>query len=66
MAKKPKHPDQKFELESALVTRLLEALGLSGVLSDPKKTYGRETGADVEVRLAARTKTAIAIRACLQ
>ncbi len=46
-------PD-KFELECALVTRLLEALGLPGVPSDPKKTYGRETGADVEVRLAAR------------
>jgi hypothetical protein len=46
-------PD-KFELECALVTRLLEALGLSGVPSDPKKTYGRETGADVEVRLGAR------------
>lgn len=44
----------KFELECALVTRLLEALGLPGVPSDPKKTYGRETGADVEVRLAAR------------
>jgi len=54
MTKKPKHPDQKFGLESALVTRLLEALGLSGALSDPKKTYGRETGADVEVRFAAR------------
>ena len=46
-------PD-KFELECSLVTRLLEALGLPGVPSDPKKTYGRETGADVEVRLAAR------------
>ncbi len=44
----------KFEFECALVTRLLEALGLPGVPSDPKKTYGRETGADVEVRLASR------------
>lgn len=44
----------KFETECALVTLLLEALGLPGVSSDPKKTYGRETGADVEVRLPAR------------
>jgi hypothetical protein len=42
----------KFELECALVTRLLAVLGMPGVLSDPRNTYGRETGADVEVRLA--------------
>jgi hypothetical protein len=40
----------KFELECALVTRLLAVLGMPGVLSDPRKTYGREIGADVEVR----------------
>ncbi len=59
MAKKPKHthdPNKvsRFETECALVARLLETLGLPGVPSDPKKTYGRETGADVEVWLAAR------------
>jgi len=44
----------KFEFESALVRRLLEALGLSGALSDPKKAYGRETGADVEIQFGAQ------------
>ncbi len=44
----------KFEHECALVTRLLETLGLAIVPSDPQKTYGRETGADVEVCLDAR------------
>ncbi|OGA02874.1 MAG: hypothetical protein A3I00_05810 [Betaproteobacteria bacterium RIFCSPLOWO2_02_FULL_64_12] len=46
-------PNQ-FDTERDLVDRLLEALGLRGVLSDPKKTHGRETGADVEVRLGQR------------
>jgi hypothetical protein len=54
-AAKPVQNDRgKFELECGLVTRLFEVLGLSGVPSDPKKMYGRETGADVEVRLGMR------------
>jgi hypothetical protein len=42
----------KFEIERALVGRLLEAVALSGAtMSNPWTTHGRETGADVEVHL---------------
>src|SRR5205807_9262002 len=45
----------RFDVERALVVRLLDAIGvLDAATSDPKKTYGRETGADVEVRLGPR------------
>ena len=45
----------RFDIERALVVRLLDAIGVLDVAtSDPKKTYGRETGADVEVRLGSR------------
>jgi hypothetical protein len=43
---------RKYDVEAALVARLLAALGVDDAsLSDPMQTYGRETGADVEVRL---------------
>jgi len=45
----------RFDVERDLIARLLNVLGVSATTSNPQKTHGRETGADVAMRLGSST-----------